>query len=261
MINVFSDLPAFGHRGGDIVYAWQEADRTRWFTVFLNQTMSWSNSRRVDHLPDPIVQRCRPETAPEWFDAAVHRASAAGMLPLRALDSAQTSVKGNISEELIDSANAKQGKEYEEMMDRATDRGQCAHPAPLIAPAPPGDAAAAGWAPTDPAAGLLTDALNIVTDARRKSYGNPEDNFPNISELCKAFDLAAKRCGTYGQLEANGTLVAIRNILQKLARIAETPDHRDSWLDIAGYSACGYRCATAPSPKVEDHEDSPNAAL
>jgi hypothetical protein len=97
--------------------------------------------------------------------------------------------------------------------------------------------------PRDPAADLLGDALKIVTGARRQSYGNPEDNFKNIADLSRAFDQAARGCDNLGRLEESGALVAIRNILQKLARIAETPAHKDSWLDIAGYAACGYRCA------------------
>jgi hypothetical protein len=41
----------------------------------------------------------------------------------------------------------------------------------------------------------------------------------------------------------NGTIepwdVAVPMILMKLARLANAPKHRDSWLDIAGYTACG----------------------
>jgi hypothetical protein len=39
--------------------------------------------------------------------------------------------------------------------------------------------------------------------------------------------------------------VAIFEIMVKVARLAETPDHFDSWTDIAGYAACGARCANA----------------
>ena len=34
--------------------------------------------------------------------------------------------------------------------------------------------------------------------------------------------------------------VVLFNLSQKMARLAETPQHADSWRDIAGYAALGY---------------------
>jgi hypothetical protein len=31
--------------------------------------------------------------------------------------------------------------------------------------------------------------------------------------------------------------------LLKIARLKNSPNHRDSWVDIAGYAACGAECA------------------
>lgn len=35
-------------------------------------------------------------------------------------------------------------------------------------------------------------------------------------------------------------------IAMKLSRLVQTPGHRDSWLDIAGYAALGHEIAEGP---------------
>jgi metal-dependent amidase/aminoacylase/carboxypeptidase family protein len=96
----------------------------------------------------------------------------------------------------------------------------------------------------DPAADLLQEALNIVTGARRQSYGTPEDNFATIAALWATY---LRRRGfdfTDPEQGIAASDVAAMMVLMKIARLAETPDHKDSWLDTAGYAACGWRCAT-----------------
>lgn len=95
----------------------------------------------------------------------------------------------------------------------------------------------------DPAAELLDKARSVVTGARRQSYGNPEDNFKAIAELWTSY-LRRRGC-----LQMRGGLQAIEvaalMVLMKIARLAETEDHDDSMVDIAGYAACMKRCAVA----------------
>ncbi len=98
---------------------------------------------------------------------------------------------------------------------------------------------------------LLRDALAAVTGERRKAYGDPENNFKLIAELFGSY-LGHRRIrggladGVSGQLSLNDNIkpsdVAVLMILVKVARLAQTPGHRDSLLDIAGYAACGARC-------------------
>jgi hypothetical protein len=38
----------------------------------------------------------------------------------------------------------------------------------------------------------------------------------------------------------DGRDVCILQIMVKIARLIESPDHRDSWLDIAGYAGAGW---------------------
>lgn len=88
---------------------------------------------------------------------------------------------------------------------------------------------------------LCTQASAIVAGARRKAYGPPENNFERIAILHEAWD-AVVATVPEGTIDGR-VMVAARQILTKLARIAETPNHTDSWRDVAGYADCGARCA------------------
>lgn len=80
---------------------------------------------------------------------------------------------------------------------------------------------------------ILDEASEIVTGARRKAYGHPENNFGRIAALWN----------NYLDLKPNGREsitpqdVALMMILMKVARLMESPDHRDSLVDLAGYAA------------------------
>lgn len=82
---------------------------------------------------------------------------------------------------------------------------------------------------------LLTAALDAV-NKRPKAYGPPEQNFERIAGLWNEYAF-----GKYGGEEFlfNAVDVACMMVLMKVARLEETPDHIDSWTDIAGYAACG----------------------
>jgi hypothetical protein len=107
--------------------------------------------------------------------------------------------------------------------------------------------------PADPAALLLEQALKIVTGARRAAYGTPEDNFTCIANLWMDYlqRRAATVCGKGSRDLVTITAgdVAAMMILMKAARLAETPNHADSWRDIAGYAACGARASGADLTK------------
>ena len=75
---------------------------------------------------------------------------------------------------------------------------------------------------------ILTKAEEIVTGEREDQYGSPEDSFSLISEFWSDYlgvDIVAED-------------VAAMMILMKLARI-RGGGSLDSWIDIAGYAACG----------------------
>lgn len=88
---------------------------------------------------------------------------------------------------------------------------------------------------------ILTEADRIVNKDRSATHGEPEDNFRTIAELWTAYLRATKHDPEEDGLFAHD--IAIMNILQKVSRVATSPNHPDHWIDIAGYAACGGQCA------------------
>lgn len=75
---------------------------------------------------------------------------------------------------------------------------------------------------------LLLDAANVVCGERQEQYGDIEDCFEIIADLWT------------GYLDTGVTKRDVANmmILLKVAR-NKNCSHRDNWVDIAGYAACG----------------------
>ena len=88
---------------------------------------------------------------------------------------------------------------------------------------------------------LLTAAQDAVAH-RPRSYGSPERNFTRISRHWNVYLTGKYGAGSAPLLDAVD--VAAMMALMKIARLEETPDHVDSWVDLAGYAACGAECAT-----------------
>jgi hypothetical protein len=95
---------------------------------------------------------------------------------------------------------------------------------------------------------LLEAAIQTVAD-RGVPYGGVEDNFNRIAALWNAH-IANRYADGYGgdtsitlpKLDAAD--VAMMMALMKIARLANAPGHMDSWIDIAGYAACGGEIAS-----------------
>ena len=84
---------------------------------------------------------------------------------------------------------------------------------------------------------LLAKAANVVTGERDAQYGGPEDNFERIATLWNAYLGEPNKLGPED--------VAIMMILLKIARLAASEyKSMDSWVDIAGYAACGAEIAS-----------------
>lgn len=81
---------------------------------------------------------------------------------------------------------------------------------------------------------ILDKAKEIVTKDRNDQYGEPEDSFQIIAELWTAF---------FG-LKFTKEDVAVMMLLLKVARIRSGHSKNDSWIDIAGYAACGGELAS-----------------
>lgn len=81
---------------------------------------------------------------------------------------------------------------------------------------------------------ILDEAGKIVNGARRSAYGKPEMNFIRIARFWQAyFDNTGRK------IEITAADVSPMMRLMKEARLCESPDHYDSFVDIVGYTLCG----------------------
>ena len=76
---------------------------------------------------------------------------------------------------------------------------------------------------------ILAEAARCVTVDRAATYGSAEDSFGAIAAIWSA------RLG----VKIRADQVAIMLIDLKCVRAWGNPGHRDNWVDIAGYAACG----------------------
>ena len=83
---------------------------------------------------------------------------------------------------------------------------------------------------------LTEEAASIVSGARNTAYGAPEDNFARIARLWTAH---LANLGFTVELHPHDVAAMMR--LMKEARLANDPSHRDSLVDIIGYTLCHAR--------------------
>lgn len=90
-------------------------------------------------------------------------------------------------------------------------------------------------------ADILRKAEKCVCGQRETDYGTPEDNFETIAELWETY-LGRACVDEAGGVYINANDVAMMMALLKIARIAAGGGKADSWIDLAGYAACGAEC-------------------
>lgn len=78
-------------------------------------------------------------------------------------------------------------------------------------------------------ANTLEKAKEIVCGHRENEYGSPEDNFKTIADFWSV----------YKGVEFTANDVAMMMALLKIARIRTGIATDDSYVDLAGYAACG----------------------
>lgn len=84
-------------------------------------------------------------------------------------------------------------------------------------------------------ADILRAASAAVNGPRQDDYGPPSENFQRIADMWTAI-LGPQ---LNGGASINVTDVALMMAAVKMARLVATPDHADSWVDLAGYAALG----------------------
>ena len=77
----------------------------------------------------------------------------------------------------------------------------------------------------------LREAARIISGERNKQYGGPEENFERIARIWEII---------FG-IPVSNEDVAMAMVAVKVARYASKSGYQpDTWIDIAGYAACGY---------------------
>ena len=84
---------------------------------------------------------------------------------------------------------------------------------------------------------ILDTAKKYVCNDRNKQYGSPEDNFTLIAERWTLYLQQLKMISSEDRISP--TMVSVMMTDFKLARLTGNPLHKDSWVDAAGYIACG----------------------
>lgn len=83
---------------------------------------------------------------------------------------------------------------------------------------------------------VLETATKCVCGNREQDYGKPEDNFQTIANFWSEY---------LGGITITAKDVAMMMALMKIARIKTGTATEDSFVDIAGYAACGGEIATS----------------
>lgn len=86
----------------------------------------------------------------------------------------------------------------------------------------------ANEAAKQPPMGILQKAHSLIYADRQADYGPALKNFEDIADQWSV---------TLG-IPVTADQVAICMIQVKLARLMKSPDHIDSWVDVAGYAGC-----------------------
>lgn len=80
---------------------------------------------------------------------------------------------------------------------------------------------------------ILDEAASLVDGDRNAQYGDPRQDFRRTAGMWAA----------YLGVEIAPHDVAAMMCLLKVSRVRWSPTKRDSWVDLAGYAACGWDCA------------------
>jgi hypothetical protein len=89
---------------------------------------------------------------------------------------------------------------------------------------------------------LLEEAMRLTGVERRAVYGDPVLNHAHIAAIFNAWtgrDLTAAE-------------IVMVHMATKMARMATTPDHRDSHVDLMAYAGIRYECVLADTLEAGD---------
>ncbi len=93
---------------------------------------------------------------------------------------------------------------------------------------------------------VLTKATDAVMGARNNTYGPPTQDFDRSARVLTSLGFRFQG----GRIHSHH--IAMIQIAVKLTRLTWSPSHEDSWVDLAGYAANGYECATVEADRGAD---------
>ncbi len=90
---------------------------------------------------------------------------------------------------------------------------------------------------------VLATAERLVNGDRDQAHGQPAFTFAVIASYWQEWLEQRGYLNNDALLRAED--VAAMMVLFKVARLGANPQHADSWIDVAGYAACGAEVAGA----------------
>lgn len=90
---------------------------------------------------------------------------------------------------------------------------------------------------------ILEEAASLINGDRDSTYGDPYDDFTTTANLWASY-LSRSMESRGGEFKILPHDVAVMMALLKIARISYSPDKRDHWADLAGYTGCGWDCVS-----------------
>lgn len=91
---------------------------------------------------------------------------------------------------------------------------------------------------------ILVDAATLIDGDRAKDYGDAATSFSRVACIWS---------GILG-MDVTPEQVAMCLAGLKLSRLAHSPNHRDSWVDICGYAALGGEIAGRAARSINEGE-------
>lgn len=91
--------------------------------------------------------------------------------------------------------------------------------------------------PKSPREELLQEAIKAITQQRNNTYGPPTQDFDRSAGVLNALGYQVNGL----PLKPHDIAIIITAV--KLSRLMWSPDHKDNWVDVAGYAGCGWECA------------------
>lgn len=91
---------------------------------------------------------------------------------------------------------------------------------------------------------ILIEANNLIHGERQGAYGHPVDDYKTTGRIIAA--LTEKWLKVHHGIDIEvpdmppWLCVLIMGAAVKASRLVETPQHEDSWRDMAGYAGCGH---------------------